>query len=292
MWKTKRQKDDYTQEELRRILCERFRVARQERLKEYRRSGKIRSQGLVSLSTRSSVNHSENQGRRKRFWLSALLKVIEVGLLLGVMLLGLSGWNMLGNLNRQTRSTWQIPAITPTALITPVVLPSGHAQNTTPVRVYSRILKVHGIEGSMERYIPLSMNPASDPEFAIRIVIPTIRVDSPIVLGVESDQLKKGVGQVPGSANPGQQGNMVLSAHNDIYGELFRYLDQLKSGDQFTVYTNLRAYTYSVIGWELVEPNRVDVLAPTLNATATLISCYPYLIDTMRIIVKAQLVES
>lgn len=290
MWKPKRRRDDYTEEELRRVLCERFRVARQERLKEFRRSGKTYLQGPVLSPTRSPVRNQEIRYQKQRSWLGDGLKMIELGLLVGLLLLGFAGWKILGNLNQQTRSTWQLPAVTPTALITPVVLPSGHTQSTIPIRVYSRTPNIHGAEGSIERYIPITRDPASEPEFAIRIIIPSLSVDAPIVLGVESEQLKKGVGQVPGSANPGQKGNMVLSAHNDIYGELFRYLDKLKPGDQFTVYTNLRAYSYAVTGWELVEPSRVDVLAPTLDATATLISCYPYLIDTMRIIVRAQLV--
>lgn len=293
MWKIKRQRDDYTEEELRKILCERFRLARKERLKEFRSSGKIKSQVPASLPNLLSARNHENQRQRmERSWLGSSLKMIEFGLLLGFMLLGLTGWNMLGKLNQQTRSSWQLPAVTPTPLITPIELPSGHAIDTIPVKNYSKIPNIHGVEGSTERSIPIIVKPIEESEFAIRIVIPSIGVDAPIVMGVESEQLKKGVGQVPGSANPGQKGNLVLSAHNDIYGELFRYLDQLQSGDQFTVYTNVRAYTYSITGWELVEPTRVDVLAPTLDATATLISCYPYLIDTFRIIVKAQLVKS
>ena len=82
---------------------------------------------------------------------------------------------------------------------------------------------------------------------------------------------------------------MVLSGHNDVFGEVFRYLDRLKPGDEITVYTQQRAYTYTVSGWELVKPTQVDVMDPTPNATITLISCYPYLIDTERIIVKGQL---
>jgi sortase A len=292
MWKNKRQIDDYTEEELRRVLCERFRVARQERRKEFHRSGKIRFQEPLLSSNRPAHIKSGSEACRERSRFNNLLKVVEVGLLFSFLLLGLSGWKMLGNLNRQTRSSWQVPVVTPTPLITPVVLPSGHTQNTTRVRVYSKIPNIHGFEGSTEQYMPLRADPTSEPEFAIRIVIPSIGVDAPVVLGVESEQLKKGVGQVPGSANPGQRGNLVLSAHNDIYGELFRYLDQLKSGDQFTVYTNLRAYTYTVTGWELVEPTRVEVLKSTPNTTATLISCYPYLVDTMRIIVRALLVEN
>lgn len=292
MWKNKRQVDNYTEEELRRILWERFRVARQERLREFQRSGKSHFPEPLLSSNRPNYMKSGRQARSERSRFSILLTVVEAALLFSFLLLGLSGWKTLGNLNRQTRSSWQVPVVTSTALITPIVLPSGHTHSTIPVGVYSKIPNIHGFEGSTEQYIHLGVDPTPEPEFAIRIVIPRIGVDAPVVMGVESEQLKKGVGQVSGSANPGQKGNLVLSAHNDIYGQLFRYLDQMKSGDQFTVYTNIRAYTYIVTGWELVEPTRVDVLNPTPNATATLISCYPYLVDTMRIIVRALLAEN
>jgi hypothetical protein len=48
---------------------------------------------------------------------------------------------------------------------------------------------------------------------------------------------------------------------------------------------------YNISGWKLVEPTQVEVLDPTPNVTLTLISCYPYLIDTQRIIVTGQLVD-
>src|SRR3990172_7608980 len=85
MWKTKRQGNDYTEEELRRILCERFQVARQERLKEFHRSGKTHSHKLVLPLNRPSVKDSKSQDRREQSWLSGLLKAIEVGILLGLV---------------------------------------------------------------------------------------------------------------------------------------------------------------------------------------------------------------
>jgi sortase A len=125
-----------------------------------------------------------------------------------------------------------------------------------------------------------------------RSQIPSISNDTPIIQGTGWEKLKRSVGKVIGTANPGQNGNVVLSAHNDIYGELFRYLDRLKPGDRFTVYTGTRAFTYVVTCWDVVAPTRVEVMDPTTNATVTLISCYPYLVDNMRIIVKAKLQES
>ena len=134
--------------------------------------------------------------------------------------------------------------------------------------------------------IPL---PTPGPQQAIRIQIPAIDRDESIVQGDSWEQLKKGVGQHIGTANPGETGNIVLSAHNDIYGEIFRNLDKLQKGDQIIIHSNQRSYTYVVVGTEIVEPTRVDVMAPTNEPTATLISCYPYLVDNKRIVVRAVL---
>jgi sortase A len=41
----------------------------------------------------------------------------------------------------------------------------------------------------------------------------------------------------------------------------------------------------------VVEPTEVWVMAPTESAQATLISCYPYRIDTRRIVVFTDLVS-
>jgi sortase A len=114
---------------------------------------------------------------------------------------------------------------------------------------------------------------------------------APVVQGDGWEQLKKGVAQHIGSSDPGVSGNLVLSAHNDIFGELFRDLDRLQPGDEIVVSTATREYVYRVTGLRIVEPTEVSVMEPTSNATITLISCYPYLIDTQRIVVFAVLTE-
>ncbi len=81
----------------------------------------------------------------------------------------------------------------------------------------------------------------------------------------------------------------MLSAHNDIFGELFRDLDQLKPGDEIVVSTATRDYVYRVTGMRIVQPTEVDVMADTSKATITLISCYPYLVDNQRIVVFGEL---
>ena len=93
------------------------------------------------------------------------------------------------------------------------------------------------------------------------------------------------------TANPGETGNVVVSAHNDIFGELFKDLDQLKPGDEVILITQDRSFTYEVTETQIVEPTRVDLMAQTTDKTLTMISCYPYRIDTKRIVVTAVLQE-
>ena len=84
----------------------------------------------------------------------------------------------------------------------------------------------------------------------------------------------------------------MLSAHNDIYGDLFRHLDDLEPGDQIIISTFSQRYTYTVREYQILRPSDVWVMDPTHNPTATLISCYPYQVDTQRIVVFADLTAS
>ena len=113
-----------------------------------------------------------------------------------------------------------------------------------------------------------------------------------MVQGDGWEQLKQGVGQHINTANPGEPGNMVLSAHNDIFGEIFRHLDKLQVGDEVIVFTNIRSYRYVIdLETQVVEPTFIEVMGQTKDPTVTLISCYPYLVNDQRIVVKATLVD-
>jgi sortase A len=173
-----------------------------------------------------------------------------------------------------------------------VILPSGHTPPNSPggsqpneaeIPAHLRPLFLSMAE------IPI---PTPGPEQATQIQIAAINVDAPIVQGDSWEQLKKGVGQYIGSADPGQPGNMVLSAHNDVYGEIFRHLDELQPGDQIIIFTLQHSFTYMVSETQIVKPTDVEVMASTPDPTLTLISCYPYMIDNKRIIVRATLEKS
>ncbi len=232
-----------------------------------------------------------------RTWLNRLLFVVEVGAVVGLVVVLLNLWGTQRELNQELSDVQQSQAAalslpTPTAapLIDLVVLPTGHRyiDGRSPEPVESGDIPAHLLP-AMQAYKPPPL-PTPGPEQARIIEIPTIGVNAPIVAGVyDWEQLKRGVGHHTGSALPGEVGNMVLAAHNDIYGEIFRDLDELSPGDEFTVSTGARAYTYVVTKIEIVEPTEVDVMQSTDYASATLISCYPYRINTQRIVVFADL---
>ena len=170
-----------------------------------------------------------------------------------------------------------------------VVLPSGHTPPNAPGGTRPNEAEIPEHLRPLVQSLAEIAIPTPGPEQAIRIQIPALAIDAPIVQGDGWEQLKKGVGQHIGSVNPGQPGNLILTAHNDVFGEIFRYLDRLKRGDQIIVYTNQRSYTYTVSASLIVEPTQVEVLASTSDETITLISCYPYLVDNQRIIIQGVL---
>ncbi len=288
-----RSPEDLSVAELRRLLLEKRRSAHRQRLERFRRSGRALDLPPPGLATEARPPATEDTpppaAPRPRSRADRILAAVEVLALLGFLFVIFNVFNVLRDLNAEALQLGALPTLTPTPLITAVVLPSGH----TPPDEY-------GISRPNEAEIPEHLRPAMQalaslpiptpgPEQAIRIRIPAINVDAPVVQGDGWEQLKKGVGQYIGSANPGQKGNVVLSAHNDIFGEIFRDLDQLRPGDEIILYTAAREYVYVVSSTEVVEPTRVDLMQPTASPTVTLISCYPYLIDNKRIVVIGKL---
>jgi len=213
-----------------------------------------------------------------------LLLLVELAALIGLLLVIGSFLSDLRALNEETaRVQANGLAVTPTA--EPVLLPGGNVPPTPPDKVPAPFR-------DLVQAVPVVVIPTPGPQAATRVVIPAIRVDAPVVEGDGWEELKKGVGHHIGSANPGERGNMVLSGHNDVFGEVFRRLTDLSAGDEVQVYdASGRVYRYRVTTRRIVEPTEVSVMRPTSAPILTLITCYPYLVDTQRLIVIAELIE-
>lgn len=298
----KKNPEDLSVEELRRLLVEKRRGARKDRLEQYRRTGRVLAVApnfadeAPSLSTPIIDTAEENESATgkistspKRTLMDRLLLGIEVIAVLGIIAVLVNGMGLLRTLNSEVANAISLDTLAPTPLVMAVVLPSGHtppdangntAPNDAEIPEHLRPM-VQSLAN-----IPL---PTPAPNQAVRLQIPAIQVDAPIIQGDGWEQLKKGVGQYIGSAQPGESGNVVLSAHDDVYGQIFRYLDRLSPGDQVIVYSQQRQFTYVVDRTVIVEPTAVEVMASTGTPTVTLISCYPYLVNNKRIVVFARL---
>lgn len=103
------------------------------------------------------------------------------------------------------------------------------------------------------------------------------------------------------SALPGQGGNVVLSGHHNIKGEVFRHTIDLNIGDIVTLYVGDQPYRYAVIDKFIVkdkgEPEAVrrenaKWIGPFNEERLTLVTCWPYTNNTHRAIVIARPVDA
>ncbi|MGD8553926.1 MAG: class D sortase [Anaerolineales bacterium] len=304
MAKDHRPADELSVEELEALLARKKMQARQARLRKFRDSGRalrLRTDppddlDLADFRTAMELEaDSMREARRRRLgkFFSRLLLLVEIA---AAVALGFVLFNVFGKLqflNREAAQAMSEPTSSPTPLITAVVLPSGHMPPTSPGGARPNEDEIPENLRPLVQSMASVPIPTTGPEHAQSIFIPALwNAPAPVVQGDGWEQLKKGIGQHIGSANPGQVGNMVLSGHNDIFGELFRYLDQLKPGDEIILSTAARDYVYRVTGVRIVEPTEVGIMAPTTQPTVTLISCYPYLVDNQRIAVFGELVDS
>jgi sortase A len=298
--RTRRVKDLST-EELRRLLVERRRADRQARLVYFRKTGRVvelvsdLDSPLLGLSQGTVLDNVEDNRERRSTWsgfrriFDGMLLLVEIGAIIGLVVILLNGLDILDRLNQEAIIALEQPTLTPTPLIIAIVLPSGHTSPDTPGGARPNEAEIPQHLQPLVQSLGRRPIPTPGPEQAIRIQIPAIHVDAPVVQGDGWEQLKKGVGQHIGTFNPGEEGNIVLSAHNDIFGEIFRDLDKLQPGDIITLFTSQRTYTYVITSSKIVEPTQVEVIAQTTTATLTLVSCYPYRVDDMRIAIIARL---
>jgi sortase A len=270
---------------------------RQEHIERFRQTGRVVT--LASDLPTASLDHlrtgqiipeapaSKTKPSFVRRLLDRSLLLVELLAVAGLVFVLFSGMRILRSLNTQVAEVLVQPTLTPTPLISAVVLPSGHMPPNSPGGYQRNDSEIPEHLRPLVISLAAVPTPTAAPGHPVRIQIPALGVDAPVVLGDGDEQLKKGVGHHIGSANPGEPGNLVLTAHNDVFGEIFRDLDQLKPGDSIIIYTNgQRIYTYLVTGTEVVGPLDVEVMAPTRQPTVTLISCYPYMVDNKRIVVS------
>ncbi len=148
----------------------------------------------------------------------------------------------------------------------------------------------------------------------VRLSLPKVGIDTEVVpvrwdmipastggMRAEWQVADYAVGHHAGSASPGQPGNVVLSGHVDYKGEVFKELHKSNKGDEVVVFTERGQYLYVITDMVLVleegaseEQKRSNAryMDPTPDQTLTMITCWPYGVDTHRLIVIAKPYQS
>lgn len=122
-----------------------------------------------------------------------------------------------------------------------------------------------------------------------RIMIPKLGVDWPLLEGIRMTTLDNGPGHWPGTAMPGEVGNVVVAGHRTSHGGPFRNIDQLSAGDKVTFETAAGLVEYTVTGVQIVQPDAMWIVNPTSTPTATLFACHPPGSTRQRIVVNLEL---
>jgi sortase A len=122
-----------------------------------------------------------------------------------------------------------------------------------------------------------------------RIAIPSVGVDAELHDGIRLTTLDRGPGHWPGTAMPGQIGNVVVAGHRTSHGAEFRHLDALAPGDEVIFTTDTGVHTYLVTGTQVVTPDALWITDPTDTPTATLFACHPLGSTAQRIVVSLAL---
>lgn len=142
-------------------------------------------------------------------------------------------------------------------------------------RQLQRLLDQHRT-GSAAMAIPTSLegpSASAAPGLIGRIEIAHLGLSAIVMEGDGRRTLRRAVGHIPGTALPGQHGNMALTGHRDTF---FRPLRNIRLDDIILLTTLQGQYRYRVRSTQVVTPDTVSVLDPGRSEMLTLITCHPF----------------
>jgi len=123
-----------------------------------------------------------------------------------------------------------------------------------------------------------------------RLSIPAAGVRNDVVVeGVDELRLEEGPGHYPGSALPGQPGNLAIAGHRTTWLHPFYNLQAVRPGDPIVVTFGGERWVYTAQWIKPVSPSDVAVVAPTAGWDLTLTTCNPRFSAAQRLIVRARL---
>jgi sortase A len=113
-----------------------------------------------------------------------------------------------------------------------------------------------------------------DPPLAV-LRLDRLRIRVPVFAGTGDLVLNRGAGWITGTARPGAAGNsnIGIAGHRDGF---FRAFKNIRVGDAIELLTTGLVSRYAVSSFEIVDPDKVEVLRPRGVPSLTLVTCYPF----------------
>jgi sortase A len=105
------------------------------------------------------------------------------------------------------------------------------------------------------------------------MAIPRLGISVMVREGTGEAILRRAAGHIPGTGQPGQPGNVGISAHRDTF---FRPLRHIRERDLITLTTPTGEYLYRVVSTRIVPPSAVAVLDADGGEALTLVTCHPF----------------
>lgn len=142
--------------------------------------------------------------------------------------------------------------------------------------------------GSKGSFIPYS-------EF--KLSVPKLNL-SDVKVKVSSNDFEQNLAHLPGSALPGERGNVFITGHSSLPFTpgskkiaFFVNLPSIKKGDEIFIEALGQKFSYVVAGMKIVDPKDISVINPPdkEGRYLTLMTCVPPGFNTKRLIVLARL---
>lgn len=112
------------------------------------------------------------------------------------------------------------------------------------------------------------------------ISIPALNLEMPLYLGATASHMAEGAAHLSQTSLPigGRNTNCVIAGHRGWNGaDYFRYITELKPGDEVMITNLWETLTYRVTGTRIIMPNEVEqILIQEGRDMITLLTCHPY----------------
>lgn len=151
--------------------------------------------------------------------------------------------------------------------------------------------------GNFPAFVSNNVRKDPPPYSDFRLSIPSIGLSNIKVL-VDSNSFEQSLAQLPGTAMPGEKGNLFITGHSSLtflysptnFSAIFSNLPKIKKGDLISI-DALGHFDYIVEGMRVVDPSEVSVINPpdTEGRYLSLMTCVPPGFNSKRLIVLAKL---